>query len=100
MLKSCEICGKEFTARRSTAKYCSNACRHRAQRAFDIGKINAEPPEVRLALTADEIAGVIQQAHRATDDMSRASEHAPGVIGGKLRRCSEAFADALGAEGL
>ena len=28
--KNCEICGKEFIGRRSTARYCSAACRELA----------------------------------------------------------------------
>lgn len=29
-IKNCVICGKEFTAKRSTAKYCSAPCREHA----------------------------------------------------------------------
>jgi len=30
--KHCEVCGVAFTAKRSTARYCSNACRQEAYR--------------------------------------------------------------------
>lgn len=32
MLKSCEDCGKEFEAKRRTARFCSERCKKRAQR--------------------------------------------------------------------
>ena len=106
MLKNCEQCGREFVARRSTAKWCSNVCRVRAQRQGrpvrheprDVPAYDA--PDVKLYMTVDEIAEVVQNAHRATDDMGRASRHARGELGGKLRRCAEGFADALEREGL
>lgn len=33
MQKPCEVCGCDFTAQRSTARYCGEACKKRAQRA-------------------------------------------------------------------
>ena len=33
MLKSCQVCGTEFEARRSRAMYCSGRCQKRAQRS-------------------------------------------------------------------
>lgn len=106
MLKHCEQCGREFVARRSTAKYCSNACRVRNQRMgppkrrkkLDIPAVDV--PDEKLFMTVDELADVVQDAHRVTDDMGRASRHAPGPLCGKLRRCAEGFADVLGREGL
>lgn len=38
MRKKCEACGKQFEAKRSTAKYCSNGCRVQAQRGAASGK--------------------------------------------------------------
>ena len=32
MIQICTICGKEFEAQKSTAKYCSNECRNAARR--------------------------------------------------------------------
>lgn len=100
MLKICENCGREFVARRSTAKYCSNICRVRAQRLVVRRPRYYEVPEVTFSMTVDEAAQVVQSAHRVTDDLGRASEHTPEPISGKLRRCAQGFADALGREGL
>ena len=32
-LSQCEVCGADFEAKRSTAKYCSDSCRVKAQRS-------------------------------------------------------------------
>lgn len=98
MITVCAFCGKHFQARRSTAKYCSDKCRKRAHAGYPMPDFAA--PDVAFAMTADELAEVVQQAHRATDDMGRASEHAPYPLGPRMRRCAEAFADALESEGL
>jgi len=98
MIKTCVACGKEFRAQRSTAKYCSQACKKRHQRGFAMPDMPA--PVVAFTMNAGEVAEVVQGAHRATDDLSRASEHTPEPLRGKLRRCAEGFADALGREGL
>ena len=58
------------------------------------------PPDMVFSMTVDEIAEAVQGAHRATDDLSRASEHAPQPLAGKLGRCAERFRDALEGEGL
>lgn len=98
MMKVCVICGAEFAAQRSTAKYCSNRCKMQARRLFLKPDLGA--PHLRFAVTLDEAAKVVQDAHRVTDDMSRTGERAPEPLGGKLRRCAEGFADVLGREGL
>lgn len=41
MIVACEQCGKEFEAKRSTAKYCSASCRHAAWEARQVNVKNA-----------------------------------------------------------
>ena len=98
MLTYCVMCGKPFVAQRKTAKYCSNRCKMQAKRSFPAPDMDA--PRMEFAVTLDEAAKVVQDAHRVTDDMSRTGERAPEPLGGKLRRCAEGFADVLGREGL
>ena len=97
-LRICPICGREYQARRSTSKYCSATCRSKARNLYPMPDMDA--PAIVFVMTADELANVVQDAHRVTDDLGRASEHAPEPVCGKLRRCAEGFADVLGREGL
>jgi hypothetical protein len=47
MIKNCESCGREFTGRRSTARYCSSGCRQVAfQRRRGRGGQDLTPAEV------------------------------------------------------
>lgn len=99
MIKRCVICGAEFEAKRSTAKYCSNRCRLMAQRgqAF-VGEVSA--PDVRLSMTEEEVLSVIERAHEAASDLSRASMLTPSPLCLKLRRVSKKLEDSLESEGL
>jgi len=108
MIATCQVCGREFTARRSTAKYCSDACKLKAHRLRTAGVDlrycgPAEEPsdEIPLiSLRSDEVYEVIVRAHMSAEDMSRASlaTHAP--LCHKLGRCAKAFETALRREGL
>lgn len=99
MIKRCEICGREFMAQRSTAKYCSARCRQMARRGIPY---EGEPgrPDVRISMTDDEVAEVVQRAHVAASDLSRASMLTPAPLCRSLKKVSQRFEDALGAEGL
>ena len=99
MIKSCEICGHDFVARRSTAKYCSNRCRLMAQRGVAYtGDLKA--PDVRPRLSHDEIMAIITQAHMAASDLSRASSLVPAPLSGALAEAARKIEDAMKAEGL
>lgn len=99
MIKRCEICGREFVAQRSTAKYCSNRCRLAFQRgsAF-VGEL--EPPNTTISMTEDEVASVIQQAHSTAADLSRASLHTPAPLCLSLKAVARKLEGALRSEGL
>lgn len=99
MIRRCVICGAEFQAKRTTAKYCSNRCRHMAQRgqAFT-GELRA--PDVRLSMTDDEVLAVVGQAHSVASDLSRAAMMTPSPLCLKLQRVSKRLEDALEREGL
>ncbi|MDD7369527.1 MAG: hypothetical protein SOW20_04520 [Berryella intestinalis] len=99
MIKSCEICGREFVAQRSTAKYCSNKCRLMAQRgAVYAGELEA--PDVRAGMTEDEVLAVVDRAHDTASDLSRASMLTPSPLCRSLKNVSQKLSDALRAEGL
>ncbi|MCK6581065.1 MAG: hypothetical protein L6Q98_23470 [Anaerolineae bacterium] len=43
-LRRCKVCGKSFAPQRSTARYCSDACRKKAfRRRHPTPKVSAEP---------------------------------------------------------
>ena len=99
MIKNCDICGKEFVAKRSTAKYCSNKCRLMAQRGIVyVGEIEA--PDVRVSLSEEEILAVVGRAHDTASDLSRASMLTPAPLCRSLKAVSQKLSDALRAEGL
>ena len=93
MIKRCEICGREFKAQRSTARYCSATCRSRAARGYAYtGELQAPAPSA--SMTDDEVLEVLQRAHVAASDLSRAS------LCLKLRRAAKKIEDALRGESL
>ena len=99
MIKRCEICGREYAAKRSTAKYCSDRCRQIACRgSVFVGEV--EPPDVRVSMTEDEVIEVVGRAHETASDLSRASMLTPAPLCRSLKTVSQKLSDALKAEGL
>lgn len=99
MIKKCIICGAEFVAKRSTAKYCSNICRVTAQRGVPM-KVDLEPPDVHISMTDDEVLEVITRGHQAADDFSRASMMTQYPLCLSLKKVGQKIAKALKEEGL
>lgn len=99
MIKRCEICGREFSAKRETARFCSNTCRSRAYRGHAyIGELEA--PDPSASMTQEEVLEVVQRAHIAASDMSRASLLTSSPLCLKLRKAAKGMEDALRKEGL
>lgn len=102
LIKRCEVCGRMFTARRSTARFCSSTCRVRAHRGTVIpsfaGKL--EPVRVDETMTDDKALEIVQIAHAAADDLSRASMMAAAPLCLRLGRAAKGMDDALRREGL
>lgn len=99
MIKKCEICGQEFKAQRSTARYCSATCRSRAARGYAYaGELQSPSPSV--SMTDDEVLEVVQRAHTASSDLSRASMLTSSPLCLRLRRAAKKIEDALRGEGL
>lgn len=99
MIKRCEICGREFVAQRTTAKYCSNRCRVMAKRGHGFeGEVLA--PEPSASLSMGEVEEVVSRAHCAAADLSRASMLTPAPLCLSLKRVARKLSDALGSEGL
>ena len=99
MIKRCEICGREFKAQRSTARYCSATCRSRAARGYAYtGELQAPSPSA--SMTDDEVIEVLQRAHVAASDLSRAAMLTSSPLCLKLRRVAKKIEDALRGEGL
>ena len=99
MIKKCAVCGREFQARRSTARYCSATCRSRAYRGYEFtGELAA--PEPCVQMNVEDVAEVVRHAHEAASDLSRASLMATAPLCLSLRKASEKMEDALRGEGL
>lgn len=99
MIKKCEVCGTEFVARRTTAKYCSNRCRLMKQRGVEFDGELA-PALVKRHMTNEDVLEVISQAHQVAGDLSRASMLTPAPICLTLKRIAERFEETLKSEGL
>ena len=99
MIKRCEICGREFKAQRSTARYCSATCRSRAARGYAYtGELQAPAPSA--SMTDDEVLELVQRAHAVASDLSRASMLTTSPLCLRLRRAAKRIEDALRGEEL
>lgn len=99
MIKKCEICGREFKAQRSTARYCSATCRSRAARGYAYtGELQAPAPSA--SMTDDEVLEVVQRAHVVASDLSLASMLTTAPLCLRLRRAAKRIEDALRGEEL
>ena len=99
MIKQCEVCGREFVAQRSTAKYCSNRCRLIYQRGGTFtGQL--EVPDTTASMSEAEVLSIIQQAHCTAADLSRASMHTPAPLCLSLKAVARKLEGALRGEGL
>lgn len=99
MIKQCEICGREYAAKRSTSRFCSATCRSRAARGYAYtGEL--QPPEPSACMTDDEVLEVLQRAHVVASDLSRAAMLTPSPLCLKLRKIAKRIEDALRGEGL
>ena len=98
MIVTCQSCGAPFEAR-STAKYCSNACRQRAYRERGCSApMRVAPPRAVIGKIDAEEA--VCRAHQAAADLSRASAQAPAPLCLSLDRAARAIEAALRGEGL
>ena len=99
LIKKCEICGREFNAQRSTARYCSATCRSRAARGYAYtGELQTPTPSA--SMTEDEVLEVVQRAHAVASDLSRASMLTTAPLCLRLRRAAKRIEDALRGEEL
>ena len=89
MQRACQACGKAFTAARTTAKFCSDACRQRVHRGTVVPLADRTPRPAPLApgrlqeatRTALEAAGLESTPPRlrsaAAGGVHRITRHAP-----------------------
>lgn len=99
MIKRCEMCGREFAAKRSDARYCSARCRKRKMQGLPYYGTD-EPPVPSATMTDEEVASVIDQAHSTAADLSRASMFTAAPICISLRTVARKLERALRSEGL
>lgn len=99
MIKKCEICGREFAAQRSTARFCSATCRKRNQRGYAY-EGETLPPVPSASMSDDEVLATIQRAHQCASDLSRASLMTSAPLCLSLRAIAVKFEQAMREEGL
>lgn len=99
MIKRCEVCGREFPAKRSTARFCSATCRSRYARGYAYAG-EMLPPAPGAALSDDEVLEVLRRAHDVAADLSRASMLTPSPLCLSLAKVARRLEEALRGEGL
>lgn len=99
MIKKCEVCGREFAAKRSTARFCSVTCRSRNARGYEY-RGELLPPAPGAYMSDAEVFDTVQRAHAVASDLSRSSLMTPAPLCMGLGRVAKALEDALRKEGL
>lgn len=101
MIKTCEICGVAFQAKRKDARYCSATCRKRASNGYTASDGLEAPAKVACRpFTVDEVAKAVDNAANAAADLSRAAQHTPAPFCLKLSACAKQMLGALDENGL
>lgn len=99
MIAKCVVCGREFTCKRRTAKYCSDSCRGLAHRSTPF-RGTIEQPSALASMSNEDVLQVVHNAHACASDLSRAASYTPSPLCLSLARIAAAFEDALSREGL
>ena len=96
----CLECGALFQAQRSTAKYCSAACKLRYNRNRGAALVPDAPPVIRAReVGADEVGRAIANARTCSHAFAQLSEAAPHQLRAGCARVSETIENALENEG-
>ncbi len=98
LIRVCEVCGVQFSAKRSDARCCSATCRSRKHRGVAMSEPAA--PRIGAILDQEDILSLIQAAHGAASDLSRASLLAPSPLCLHLKRAALGMEAALRGEDL
>lgn len=100
MIKTCEICGRQYIAKRSTSRFCSTTCRTRNHKGLGayVGQIT--PPTGMVILSHSEVEKIISNAHLSASDLSRASKQTKPPLCDSLNRIAVDFEESLRREGL
>lgn len=105
MLKRCITCSKVYQARRSTSRYCSDACRcaaYRARRRAAVRAAGSAPSEqltgrpVGLGMVSQTLDGL----KWAAVDLSRYGQSQSEPLAGKLERIASGVLESMRREGL
>lgn len=95
--KACEECGKLFEATRSTARFCSERCKKRAQRKKQPIPPAAEPSPA-LPATFEDVAAALNQARALSNTFARLSATAPRQLRSGCERIGQAITRAINDE--
>jgi hypothetical protein len=78
MKRTCEVCGVEFEAQRSTAKACSSSCR--ARKSMDGGQVRALPTKPPVSGLVESVRSEFAAAGREESALGQAAL----VIAGRI----------------
>lgn len=108
--KTCPVCGNRFAAQRSTAVYCSSACRaasHRRRNMEDdlgyvIQAVRMAPPHpvAPKPATVDNIADAVMQARAASTSLRRYALNGQPAVRAMCMRVAQGIDDVLREAGL
>ena len=98
MIKVCQVCGAQFAAKRSDARFCSATCRTRNFRGSYVPPLHT--PTIAVVMDAEEVQAIVASAHHSASDLSRASQHTDPPLSRTLGRVAADFEESLRREGL
>ena len=95
-MSNCEYCGKEFEAKRSTAKYCSAKCRVHAGRGVSVTDKGLSVTDIPLSVTGPSLSVTgPNQGTTACEDAVQSTISVEGVVRqGLSKRAIDLIAEA------
>lgn len=100
MIKKCVICGQQFHAQRSSAKYCSTRCRVQAHRG--VVPMHPDDPPVIVERTNDVVedaALLVNEAHQLSSAFIQQSNAVPLPLRAGCERIGTSLHASLEREG-
>lgn len=100
MIKQCAMCGQQFHAQRSTAKYCSTRCRVQAHRGYAPMLPDAPPVvDAKTNSAVEDTALLIAEAKQLSAAFLQLSKAAPLQLRAGCERMGASIYAALEREG-
>lgn len=100
MIKTCELCGAQYIAKRSTSRFCSTTCRTRNYKGMGAFAGQLTPPRQMIILDNEDVEAIISNAHDSASDLSRASSMTRPPLSESLHRVALDLEQSLRRENL